>query len=101
MYVVLVNPPVISTHPMDASVLLHYGNESVVFTCEANGGNNIEYTWYNETSNGGMVMEGETSNTLVLNVTVGMNKTQYYCIASNESGSDTSNSARLTVNGEL
>ena len=100
-YVILGNPPVISTHPMDASVLLWYGNESVVFTCDANGGKNIEYTWHTETSNGSMVM-GEKSNTLILNsVIVDMNNTQYYCIASNESGSDRSNSALLTVNGEL
>ena len=86
---------------MNASVLLHHGNESVMFTCEVNGGNNIEYTWHTETSNGSMVM-GEKSNTLVLtSVTVDMNNTQYYCIASNESGSDRSNSALLTVNGEL
>ena len=102
VYVALGNPPVISTHPMNASVLLRYGNESVMFTCEVNEGNNIEYTWYNETTKGSIVIEGQTSNTLTLNsVTVDMNNTGYYCIASNNSGSHRSNSALLTVNGEL
>lgn len=44
------------------------------------------------------MIEGETSNELVLSiVTIEMNNTQYYCVASNDSGSDTSESARLTV----
>ena len=93
---------VITVHPMDTSVLLHFGNESVMFRCEADGGNNIQYTWFTETGDGGVMTKGQTSNTLVLSpVTVNMNNTQYYCIASNNGGSDRSNTAHLTVNGEL
>ena len=70
-----------------------------MFSCEAEGGNNIQYTWF---SDGGVMVEGETSNTLVLSsVTVKKNNTQYYCVASNKSGSVRSNSAHLTVTGEL
>ena len=102
VYVALGNPPVISTHPMNASVVLHRGNERVVFSCEVNGGNDTEYAWYTETTDDSMVIEGETSNTLVLNsITVDKNNTQYYCVASNNSGSDRSNSAMLTITGEL
>ena len=94
--------PVITVHPMNTSVLLHVGNESVMFSCEADGGSNIQYTWFTETSNGGRMIEGQTSNTLVLSsVTVDINNTQYYCIVSNNGGSNRSNSAHLTVNGEL
>ena len=92
-------PPVITTDPTNTSVLLHHGNENAMFNCEAEGGNNIQYTWF---SDGGVMIEGETSSTLVLSsVTVEKNNTQYYCVASNKSGSTKSNSAQLIVNGEL
>ena len=92
-------PPVITVDPTNTSVLLRYGNESTMFSCEAEGGNNIQYTWF---SDGGVMVEGETSKTLVLSsVTVEKNNTQYYCVASNKSGSTKSNSAHLTINGEL
>ena len=93
------NPPVISTDPMDVIVLLRHGNESAVFSCEANGGSSdIQYRWFNKTSDGDMMLEGQTSNMLMLSpVTVEMNNTQFYCIASNNGGSDTSESAHLTV----
>jgi len=81
---------------MDTTVSFHYGNESAIFTCEANG-NDIQYSWFTETINGSMIVGG-TSNKLVLSpVTIDMNNTQYYCVASNNSGSVTSNSGRLTV----
>ena len=92
-------PPVITTDPISTSVLLRYGNDSTMFSCEAEGGNNIQYTWF---SDSGVMIEGETSNILVLSsVTVEKNNTQYYCVASNKSGSTKSNSAHLIVNGEL
>ena len=96
-------PPVITVHPMNTSVLLYVGDENAVFSCEADGGSNIQYAWFTETIDGdGVMTEGKTSNTLILSpVTVDMNNTQYYCIASNNGGSDRSNSAHLTVNGEL
>ena len=92
------NPPVISTDPKDVMISLRHGNESAVFSCEANGGSNdIQYRWFNKTSDGDMMLEG-TSNMLMLSpVTVEMNNTQFYCVASNNSGSDTSESAHLTV----
>ena len=97
------NPPVISTDPMDVIVTLRHGNESALFSCEANGGSSdIQYRWFNKTSDGDMMLEGQTSNTLMLNpVTVKMNNTQYYCVTSNNSGNDTSGSARLTVTSKL
>ena len=91
--------PVITIDPINTSVLLHHGNESAMFSCEADGGNNVQYTWFRD---GGVMVEGETSSILVLNsVTVEKNNTQYYCVASNKSGSTKSNSAHLIVNGGL
>ena len=97
------NLPFISTDPMDVIVTLHHGNEIAVFSCEANGGSNdIQYTWFAKTSDGDMMLEGETSNTLMLSqITVEMNNTQFYCVASNNSGNVTSGSAHLTVTSKL
>ena len=87
---------------MNASVILHVGNESVMFSCEADGRSNIQYTWFTSTNDDGTMIEGETSSTLVLSpVTVNMSNTQYYCVASNNGGNVSSNSALLTVTGEL
>ena len=102
LYVAVGNPPVINVHPVNASVLLHHGTETAVFSCEVNGGNDTKYTWYIETTNGSEMIQGQTSNMLVLNpVTTEEDNTQYYCVASNKSGSVISNSAHLTVTGEL
>ena len=100
LYVPLDNPPVMTTHPIDTTVLIHYGNESATFSCEANGGgSDIEYSWYTSTGDSRMIIEGATSIELVLTpITIGMNGTQYYCVASNNSGSSTSDVAHLTVN---
>ena len=82
---------------------MHHGNENATFRCEADGGSgDIEYRWFTNTTEGDMMIEGEMSNELVLStVTVEMNNTQYYCVASNDSGSGTSKSARLTVTSKL
>ena len=93
LFVTLGNPPVITTHPMDTTVLLRHGNQNVTFSCEANVEAD-QYTWFTDDE----MIEGEASNTLVLGpVTIDMNNTQYYCVASNKSGSDTSNRAHLIV----
>ena len=103
VFCILGHLPVITTHPMDTVVLLHYGNKSAVLSCEANGGSDIvQYTWFAVTGNGSKMMLGETSNKLVLSpVTVEMNNTQYYCVATNNSGEVTSNSGYLTINGKM
>ena len=88
---------------MNVTVLLRYGNESAVFSCEANGGSSdIQYRWFTKTSDGDMMLEGETSNTLMLSpVIVKMNNTQYYCVASNNSGNITSETGHLTVDFDI
>ena len=93
------DPPVITTHPMNTNVSLRYGNESATFSCEVNGGgSDIQYAWYTGTGDNSMMIEGATSSEFVLSpVTIEMNGTQYYCVASNNSGSDTSDTAYLTV----
>ena len=83
---------------MNVMVSLCYGNESTTFSCEANGGSIVQYSWYTKTSNGDRILEGETSNELVLStVSIEMNNTQYYCVASNNSGNVTSKTGHLTV----
>ena len=93
------NNPVITTDPEDITISLRSGNENATFRCEANeGSSDIQYRWFIKTTEGDMMVEGETSNELVLSpVTVEMNNTQYYCVASNNSGNVTSKSAHLTV----
>ena len=94
------NPPIITTNPEDVTVTLRHGNESATFSC--GGSSDIHYIWFAKTNDGDMMLEGETSNELVLNmVTVEMNNTQYYCVASNDSGNVTSESAHLTVTSKL
>ena len=98
------NPPVITSHPNDTTVSLHYGNESTTFSCVADGGSSdIQYSWFNKTDDDDdMILERRTTNTLMLTpVTVEMNNTQYYCVATNNSGNATSESARLTVTSKL
>ena len=74
-----------------------------MFSCEADGGSSdIQYSWFNKTDDGDMMVVGATSSELVLTpVTVEMNNTQYYCIATNNSGSATSESAHLTLTSKL
>ena len=97
------NPPVITTDPEDITISLHSGNENATFRCEANeGSSDIQYRWFTNTAEGDMMVEGETSNELVLSpVTVEMNNTQYYCVASNNGGNVTSKSAHLIVTSKL
>ena len=97
-FITVGHPPIITTHPMNKNVLLRYGDESAEFSCKANGGDDIQYSWFAETSNGSKIMVGGSSNELVLSpVTIAMNNTQYYCVASNNSGDVTSKKARLIV----
>ena len=98
-FVALVNPPVIITHPVNVTVPLRYDNESAMFSCEANGGSSdIQYRWFNKTTEGDVMLEGETSNILMFSqVTVEMNNTQYYCVASNNGSNVISETGHLTV----
>ena len=89
--------PTITTHPMNRSVSLHYGNESVTFTCDASG-TDVEYLWFVATNNGIMKIQNKTSNTLTIApVTITMNYSQYYCTAVNEVGMARSNKGYLVV----
>ena len=71
-----------------------HGNHNVTYSCEANVEAD-QYTWFTDDDE---IIKGATSNTLVLGpVNIDMNNMQYYCVASNNSGSDTSNRAHLIV----
>ena len=91
LFVSLVNPPVVTTP-------LRYGNESAMFSCKADGGSDdIQYRWFNKTKDGDVMLE-ETSNTLMFGpVTVEMNNTRYYYVASNDGGNVASETGHLTI----
>ena len=73
-----------------------------MFSCEASGGNGVNYTWFTGTTDGSKMIKGATSNTLVLSpVTIDMNNNQYYCVASNNGGSINSSTAYLTITSKL
>ena len=74
-----------------------------MFSCDAYGGrSSIQYSWFTKTDDGDMMVVGAASSELVLTpVTVEMNNTQYYCVATNSSGSATSESAHLTLTSKL
>ena len=97
------NLPIITTHPNDTTVLLHYGNESAMFSCDANNGSSdIQYSWFSKTDDDDIMKLRATSSELVLTpVTVEMNNTQYYCAATNDRGNVISECAHLTVTSKL
>ena len=74
-----------------------------MFSCDANNGSSdIQYSWFSKTDDGDIMELGATLSELnLISITVEMNNTQYYCVATNSSGNVTSESARLTVTSKL
>jgi len=79
--------PVITQEPV--SQIKSMG-DSVTFTCIAT--QDAEYQWYKDAA----LMEGEIASTLTFTVVEGTD-VDYYCIASNYMGSDTSSTATLSI----
>lgn len=84
-------PPLVASHPQ--SVLVAEG-ESAVFRAEAFGGQPIQYQWFLN----GMAILGADSTVLILqNLTLADSGSLVYCIAQNNFGSDTSQTAIVGV----
>jgi hypothetical protein len=82
-------PPVITAHPQALTV-----NKDInaTFTVEASG-SALSYQWHRN----GILLEGETSPTLVIHDTNGSDSGEYTCLVANAYDSTTSNPAILTV----
>ncbi|MGM0624683.1 MAG: T9SS type A sorting domain-containing protein [Bacteroidota bacterium] len=87
-------PPVIITHPTDATAC---ENSTAVFTVEATGGGTLSYQWYQGNSGIYNPIPGATNDTLHLMTDISMDGDSVYCEVSNEGGAVISNMALLTV----
>jgi len=76
-------------HPRDTSVR---ENSTVILTIKANG-DNPKYQWYKGTA----VINGATTNTLVLNSVKKSDAARYSCVVKNECNTVQSNIANVTV----
>lgn len=88
---VQVTPVQIFTHPANVTV---DAGQNASFSVAASGGGSLSYQWL---KNGEMI-QGATSNSLVLANTLESDAAVYNVVVSNSAGSQTSLSALLTVN---
>ncbi|MBI5220070.1 MAG: gliding motility-associated C-terminal domain-containing protein [Bacteroidia bacterium] len=95
------SPPVITVQPEDINICA--GTDSS-FSITATGEGVLTYQWqvncgsgWSDVTNGSNYTGSNTSTLNTVNAAVGMNNCQYQCIVSNAAGSDTSNTAALTV----
>lgn len=87
----LLEAPVITTHPANASVL---AGATATFTAAATGSPTPTFQWQRNSTN----IAGATSATYSVTATAALNGSVYRVIATNSLGSVTSNTATLTVN---
>jgi len=89
---------VITTHTVNTAVK---ALTNVTFTCSASDVNGVTYSWHR--NNGDIPnrrSRGQSTNTLTITRAIPPDEGMYYCIATNDSGSSSSRSASLTVDGE-
>jgi len=87
--------PVIITHPTSESVDLI---QTATFTCSATG-DDLQYGWTIGSGSFPSKVTGINTNTLMIPYVRSSDDNTYTCVASNEGGSVSSNTARLTVTG--
>ena len=92
----LVERPVIITHPSSQSADL---TQTVTFICNATG-YNVSYQWTIGSGSFPNKLTGINSNTLVIPIVRSSDDNAYTCVASNEGGNVSSNTAQLTVTGK-
>ncbi|MBQ6607027.1 MAG: S-layer homology domain-containing protein [Firmicutes bacterium] len=85
--------PVITKQPAAQSAL---PGGSAVFTVEASG-ENLKYQWYGGTDASPTPISGNDKTLTLTNLTLNNDGTDFWCVVSNETGSVTSNKAKLTV----
>ena len=88
----------VKTRPMNSMVK---ALTSVTFTCSASDVNGVTYSWHR--NNGDIPStrsRGQNTNTLTITRAIPPDEGMYYCIATNDGGSTSSQSASLTVDGE-
>ena len=97
MYVicVLVPRPVIVSHPSSQYINL---TQNAIFTCTTTG-YNVSYQWKIGSGSFPSKVTGINSNTLVIPDVRSSDDNTYTCVASNQRGSVSSNTARLLVIG--
>ena len=86
---------IFSTHPSPQSVDL---TQTATFTCSATG-YDVSYEWTIRSGSFPSKVTGINTNTLVIPDVRSSDDNTYTCMASNEGGSVSSNSVRLTVTG--
>ena len=93
----IVTPPLLTTHPVDNTILLLTNNFNYSLTCEADGA--ISYNWERQSGSIPSSATGVNTNTLTIINLTPEDAGNYRCVAINASGSSESNYATLTVNG--
>ena len=95
---IIVPRPMIDTYPVNTTVK---ALASVTFTCSVSNINEVTYSW--NRNNGdipSMRSSGQNTNALTITGVIPPDEGMYYCIATNNYGSTSSQSASLTVDGE-
>ena len=90
-----VEPPVLVFGPVDQHVNL---TQTTTFTCSATG-YNVTYKWTIGSGSFPSKVTGINTNSLVIPDVRSSDDNTYTCVASNEGGNVSSNTARLTVTG--
>ena len=83
--------PTITTQPVSATAC---AGSSALLSVSATGTAPLTYQWYKASS----TITGATSSSYLLGTTSSTDAGSYYCVVTNSCGSQTSNSATLTVN---
>jgi len=91
----IVQHPEFAVHPSPQSVDL---TQTATFTCSATG-YNVSYEWTLGSGSFPSKVTGINTTTLVIPDVRSSEDNTYTCVASNEGGSVSSNTARLTVTG--
>ena len=81
------------------NVQVKEGETATFVASVSEGSQPLSYQWYyKQSANGaGNILTGETSSSITITTTKEMNGRYYYCVVSNPGGSDTTDSALLTV----
>ena len=98
LFSLLVEPPLLTASPLSQSVKL---TQTAIFTCNATG-YNISYWWTVESGSlPNKIFDTVNTNTLVIPDVRASDFNTYICKVSNEGGTTISESASLTVVGNI